>query len=162
MEYIQFLCFFPKHIVMETTYNIVASSQQEEIIVENNPATAPTLPESSRKSLWDMINKTPGETPGAFLDSTESETIVPLQSQAPLLPIAELPNEARESVEAKLLKQLAEMTYLLEQQTSILQSQQKLLENLTDRQKSTKKRKPGVKSKIKSLIHKGKIIWSVL
>lgn len=70
--------------------------------------------------------------------------------------------QTRELMETKLLKQLSEMAVLLEQQNMILQTQQKLLEDLTGRKKKVEKRKPGITKRIKSLIHKGKIIWSVL
>ncbi|KYZ77916.1 hypothetical protein AXX12_16765 [Anaerosporomusa subterranea] len=131
------------------------------------PEAEPT--ENSRKGLWDILQKAPACDISA--DCAVPEPEIALQKQdleqeqgeKQIQQLAEpSPSDARELPEAKLLKQLSEMTHLLEQQTTILYAQQKLLEDLTGRQKKPVKRKPGMAKKLKSLIHKGKIIWSAL
>lgn len=123
------------------------------------------MPEQSntRKSIWDLIQKNPGtaacpdigsEAPPAAAEEQEEPSV-------PSLPPEPIP-DARELPEAKVVKQLGEMTKLLEQQTTLLYAQQKLLEDLAGRQTVQKKRKPGMVKKLKTLIHKGKMIWNVL
>ena len=111
----------------------------------------------SRRSLWDIIQQIPNSH--LPCGNTETEPDTPPQEQPIVAPAL---YEARELPEMKLFNQLNEVTRLLEQQTSILIAQQKLLEDLTARQKQSGKRKPGMAKKLKSLIHKGKFIWSVL
>lgn len=121
---------------------------------------------NNRKSLWDIIQQIPSsQIPSSQIpnqipsEDTAAESAEPPQEQPLIEPVI---NEARESPDIKLLHQLNEVTRLLEQQTTILMAQQKLLEDLTGRQKQPVKRKPGVAKKLKSLIHKGKAIWNVL
>jgi hypothetical protein len=133
--------------------------------VEPEPDSA----EYSRKGLRDILQETPACE--IIDDCTVLEPEIILTQQDPELdqgekqfqPLAEpVPSDARELPEAKLLKQLSEMTHLLEQQTTILYAQQKLLEDLTGRQKQSVKHKPGMAKKLKSLIHKGKTFWNAL
>lgn len=123
--------------------------------------------DNTRKGLWDILKKTADSETG-----TNSAAIdLPQPAAGPVSPEQEAetqcqpePNldDARELPEAKLLKQLAEMTQLLEQQTMILYAQQKLLEDLTGRQKQAGKHKGVMAKKLKNLIHKGKVFWNAL
>lgn len=126
----------------------------------------------TRISLWDYIHKEPVEGSGGEEPSLDAQEAVGAQAiqvaeaaeekVEPTLIIEPVLEDAREAPEAKVLKQLSEMTKLLEQQTTLMYAQQKLLEDLAGRQKKLEKRKPGMAKKLKSLIHKGKIIWSAL
>lgn len=129
----------------------------------------PESTENSRKSFWDILQKTPAGEISNDCTVAEPEIILSKQDleqeqgEKQFQQLVEpVPSDARELPEAKLLKQLSEMTHLLEQQTTILYAQQKLLEDLTGRQKQPTKRKPGMAKKLKNLIHKGKTIWNVL
>lgn len=116
----------------------------------------------TRKSIWDLIQKKP-DTAACPDITPELPLAVEAQEEKPVqnLPPEPIP-DARELPETKVVKQLSEMTKLLEQQTTLLYAQQKLLEDLVGRQTVQKKRKPGMVKKLKTIIHKGKMIWNVL
>jgi hypothetical protein len=123
----------------------------------------PVAEVNNRKGFWDILQETPTCDTVADCTAVEPDELPQEQDQGQIQLLDDhVPSDVREPPEMKLLKQLAEVTRLLEQQTTILYAQQKLLEDLTGRQNKPKKRKPGMAKKLKNLIHKGKVIWSVL